>query len=133
MPEDQQPRTPQRPLEPASWARRFAALVIDWILSTVVVFVIVGPHQYSTDRAVGLYVLGVFALECGFGWALTGASVGQAFTRIRVLRTDGRPVSLLPALLRAVLVCLVVPPLVFKPDGRGLHDLAVGSAAYHLP
>jgi hypothetical protein len=26
-----------------------------------------------------------------------------------------------------VLVCLVVPPLVFKPDGRGLHDLAVGS------
>jgi hypothetical protein len=30
-------------------------------------------------------------------------------------------------MLRQVLICLVIPPLVFKPDGRGLHDLAVGT------
>ena len=50
-----------------------------------------------------------------------------------MLRTDGRPLTLLAALLRTLMVCLVVPPLVFRPDGRGLHDLATGSAAYDLP
>jgi hypothetical protein len=29
-------------------------------------------------------------------------------------------------------VALVIPPLVFKPDGRGLHDVAVGSATVPL-
>ena len=40
---------------------------------------------------------------------------------------SGRPLDLLRSLLRVVLVCLVVPPLIYKPDGRGLHDVAVGS------
>ncbi len=32
---------------------------------------------------------------------------------------------------RTLLICLVIPPLIFRSDtGRGLHDLAVGSAAY---
>ena len=45
---------------------------------------------------------------------------------------SGRPVDLLRSLLRAVLVCLVVPPLVFRPDGRGLHDMAAGSRTVPL-
>jgi uncharacterized RDD family membrane protein YckC len=40
---------------------------------------------------------------------------------------DGRPVSLLLALLRTALICLVVPPLVYNPDRRGLHDLLTGT------
>ena len=57
--------------------------------------------------------------------ALSGGSFGQLATRLRVVRIDGsgRPLSLLTALLRQVLICLVIPPLVFRPDGRGLHDL----------
>jgi len=39
---------------------------------------------------------------------------------------------LLPAVLRQVLVALVIPPLVFKPDGRGLHDLAAGTICVTL-
>ena len=35
--------------------------------------------------------------------------------------------SLLRCVLRQVLVAVVVPPLVFRPDGRGLHDMAAGS------
>ena len=45
---------------------------------------------------------------------------------------SGRPLSLLVALLRQVLICLVIPPLVFRPDGRGLHDLAARSAVVPL-
>jgi hypothetical protein len=31
-----------------------------------------------------------------------------------------------------VLICLVIPPLVFRPDGRGLHDLVCHSAVVPL-
>ncbi len=48
-----------------------------------------------------------------------------------MLTTEGRPLSLLVAIARTLLICVVVPPLIFKPDsGRGLHDLWTGSAAY---
>jgi hypothetical protein len=47
-----------------------------------------------------------------------------------VVPEDGSPrnVDPLRALARQVLIALVVPPLVFRPDGRGLHDIAAGSA-----
>jgi uncharacterized RDD family membrane protein YckC len=64
--------------------------------------------------------------------SLAGGSFGQLAVRVRVLRLDGRPVPLLLALARQLLVCLVIPPLVFRPDGRGLHDLAAGTAAFNL-
>jgi uncharacterized RDD family membrane protein YckC len=40
---------------------------------------------------------------------------------------NGRPVSLLAALLRTALICLVVPPLIYNKDRRGLHDLVLGT------
>lgn len=117
-------------LEPASWARRVGAVLIDGVASALVALVVLGPKRYS-DTSFGPLV--VFFLETGFGTALAGGSFGQLVTRIRVLRTSGRPVSLLRALLRSLLICLVIPPLVFRPDGRGLHDLATDSGAYRLP
>lgn len=132
MPEKPSARPPgARPgLEVASWARRIGALLIDGVASALVTLAVLGPEGYSNSSFGPLVV---FFLETGFGTAIAGGSFGQLLTRIRVLRTDGRPVSLLRALLRSLLVCVVVPPLVFRPDGRGLHDLATDSAAYRLP
>ena len=117
-------------LETASWARRVGALLIDGVASALVALAVLGPERYSNNSFGPLVA---FFLETGFGTAIAGGSFGQLLTRIRVLRTDGRPVSLLRSLLRSLLVCLVIPPLVFRPDGRGLHDLATDSAAYRLP
>jgi hypothetical protein len=44
----------------------------------------------------------------------------------------GGPVPLLKSLLRHLLVLLVIPPLVYRPDGRGLHDVAAGTATITL-
>ncbi len=44
----------------------------------------------------------------------------------------GAPVPLLRSLVRHVMVILVIPPLVFRPDGRGLHDVVAGSATITL-
>ncbi len=120
-------------LEHASWPRRIAALVVDWIGCTLVTVAVLGPQRYGESSS-GWVVLGIFALESALGTALAGGSFGQLACGVRVLRTDGRPLSLLAALLRSVLVCLVIPPLVFRPEtGRGLHDLATGAAAYRRP
>jgi uncharacterized RDD family membrane protein YckC len=121
-------------IETASWARRVLALLVDWIASTLVVVVVLGPAGWSENPASSFYVLGVFALESGVLTALAGGSFGKLATRLRVVQDDGspRPPDLLRSLARAVLVCLVVPPLVFRPDGRGLHDIVAGTRTVRL-
>lgn len=121
-------------IETASWGRRILALCVDWLASTLAVVLLIGPDGWSEDQASGFYVLGVFVLESTVLMALAGGSFGQLATRLRVVRNDGsgRPLDLLRCLLRQVMVALVVPPLVYKPDGRGLHDLAAGSATVRL-
>jgi uncharacterized RDD family membrane protein YckC len=117
--------------EYASWRRRIVALIIDWAASTFVAVGILGPGSYLDDPNSSWIVLGIFALEVSVLTTLTGGSFGQLLTRVRVVTVDGRPLNLLLAVVRTLLVCLVVPPLIFKPDsGRGLHDLWTGSAAY---
>lgn len=117
-------------IETASWGRRILALCVDWLASSLVVVAVIGADGWSEDSRSGFYVLGVFVLESAFLMALLGGSFGQLATRLRVVRYDGsgRPLDLLRALLRQLMVALVVPPLIYKPDGRGLHDLAAGSA-----
>ena len=117
--------------EYASWRRRIAALIIDWAACTLVTIAILGAGSYQDDPNSSWVVLGIFALEVTVLTTLVGGSFGQLLVRIRVLSTEGRPLSLLLALVRTLLICVVIPPLVFKPEtGRGLHDLWTGSAAY---
>ncbi len=121
-------------IETASWGRRMVALIVDWFACTLVVMVALGPVGWLENPYAGFYTLGVFALESAVLTALAGGSFGKLATRLRVVRANGdpRPIDLLPALLRSLLICLLVPPLVFRPDGRGLHDMAAGSATVTL-
>jgi len=116
--------------ETASWGRRILALVVDWIACTLVLL----PFLSYGDREFGLFTLTVFIGESAVLTALGGGSFGQLATRLRVVRSDGtgRPIDLLRAVARQALVALVIPPLVFRPDGRGLHDMVAGSATVTL-
>ncbi len=108
----------------ASWPRRSLALLIDWLASTLVAIALVGLDEWSGNTAGGFWTTGVFLAETTLLTSIAGGSFGKLATGIRVVRlTDGRPPNLLQSLLRGVLVCLVIPPLIFKPDGRGLHDI----------
>jgi uncharacterized RDD family membrane protein YckC len=111
--------------QPASWPRRFLALLVDWLACLAVAQTLVA-YGVVDGNPNGTWTLALFVAESTVFTALLGGSFGKLATRLRVVRADGSggPVGLIGALLRSVLVALVVPPLVFKPDGRGLHDLA---------
>ena len=114
------------PRSVASWGRRIVALFLDWIPSLRVANLVSDLAGLSRDQA-AFVPLAVFLLETALFVAVTGASFGQLAMQLRVARLDGRAVPLLQSLLRSLLVCLVVPPLVFNRDQRGLHDLAAGT------
>ncbi|WP_235735016.1 RDD family protein [Nocardioides alcanivorans] len=118
----------------ASWAQRVLALLVDWGVSTLAVIAVIGPGGWLENDMANFYVLGVFVFEATVLTALMGGSFGKLVLRLRVVRFDasGRPVGLLHCLLRQVMVALVIPPLVYRPDGRGLHDIVAGTVTMTL-
>jgi uncharacterized RDD family membrane protein YckC len=121
---------PQRgPRSVAGWGRRLAALLVDWLASTLVAVAFFGYEWFGATAGqqglVGAAPLLVFWLEASLLTALVGGSFGQLALRVAVVHVDGRPVNLLEALVRTFLILLVVPPLIFNRDQRGLHDLLV--------
>jgi uncharacterized RDD family membrane protein YckC len=127
--------TPDLPFETASWARRILALLVDYAACWGVMLLVYGGDWFGNGSVPSVYLNLLFIGESALLMALSGGSFGQLATRLRVVRVDGsgRPLSLLTALLRQVLICLVIPPLVFRPDGRGLHDMICRSATVPLP
>ena len=110
----------------ASWGRRLVALVIDWFASLLVAAFITSSLGLGDAWGDWLPLL-VFWLETSVGVALAAGSFGQVALRLAVRRIDGRPLDPAGALLRGLLICLVVPPVIYNRDNRGLHDLAVRS------
>lgn len=118
-------------LETASWGRRIIALIVDWMLCTLVVIAIFGLEEYTEPGSIAsVMVLAVYVVESALLTWLAGGSIGKLLTGLCVVPADGhlRKLNPLKALGRQVLVALVIPPLVFRSDGRGLHDLFAGTS-----
>jgi uncharacterized RDD family membrane protein YckC len=108
----------------ASWGRRIVALFIDWFASLLVASAIAGSEVMTGHGWQTWLPLLVFWLQVSLFTALLGGSFGQLAMRVVVVQLNGRPVSLLVALIRTLMICLVVPPVIYNRDRRGLHDLA---------
>jgi uncharacterized RDD family membrane protein YckC len=106
---------------PASLARRFGALLVDWLLCVMVASLFADPRRNGWIAPLVLLV------EYTFFLGLFAQTPGMRVTRIRcVAIEDGGRLGLLRAALRGALLCLLVPALIMK-DLRGLHDRAAGS------
>ncbi len=117
--------------ETASWLRRILALVVDWLVSTLAVIALAGLDSYTdASGPEQFYVLFMYVGESAVLTWFAGGSFGKLATGLRVVPVDGRlrPLHPVRVLVRQVLIALVIPPLVFRPDGRGLHDLFAGTA-----
>jgi uncharacterized RDD family membrane protein YckC len=113
----------------AGWLRRIGALFVDWFASLAVASLLFGRDVLGSNDWESWTTMAVFWVEVSLLTALVGGSFGQLVARVAVLRLDGRPVSLLMSMLRTLLVCLVVPPVIYNRDQRGLHDLVAGTIA----
>lgn len=113
----------QGPRSVARTGRRLAALVVDWLLCTLIAESAL-HSQYWT--------IVIFAAEVYLLTALTGFTVGKRLVGIRVARLDGKPVGLLWALVRTLLLLTVIAPLVTDGDLRGLHDRAANTVVIRI-
>jgi uncharacterized RDD family membrane protein YckC len=111
----------------AGWRRRIGALFIDWFASLAAASLVFGRGVLASNGWESWTTMLVFWLEVSLLTALVGGSFGQLVVRIAVVRLDRRPLSLLMAMLRTLLICLVVPPVIYNRDQRGLHDLVAGT------
>ncbi len=112
----------------AGWSRRFAALLIDWVVCSLIALAFfyhpTTGHAANVLSQPRLWTLLVFGAQDFLLTALTGVTIGKRLLGLRVIRLDGRPVGLARAFVRTLLLMLVVPAMMMDRDLRGLQDKA---------
>ncbi|PRX97112.1 RDD family protein [Allonocardiopsis opalescens] len=106
------------------FGRRIGAIFIDWLLAVAAAQLVPLDHP--------LLPLGVFALVAVVSISLTGTTIGKRLLGVHLAPVGDGPPWAVRVLLRTLLICLVVPPLVWDRDGRGLHDLAARTVSLRL-
>ncbi|WP_136519726.1 RDD family protein [Cellulomonas telluris] len=118
--------------------RRLAALAVDWVACLAVSAVLFPSvaDGVALLRGDPLATLAVFAVENLVLVGTLGNTLGHRLLGLRVVplapargsgALPGAP-GLVRALARTVLLCVVIPAVVWDADGRGLHDRAAGTA-----
>ncbi|MET4637147.1 RDD family protein [Mycetocola sp. 2940] len=112
------PRSVGRP------GRRLAALAIDWASALLIVAAFfpgtVGIGNGWSNSIVFAVLQVVFV-------ATTGGSVGHRLVGLRVVPLSGGYVGLWRPAVRALLLVLILPALVWDSDQRGFHDKLAGT------
>ncbi len=111
----------------ASWSARLAALLVDWLASTLVALALFGPGVMVDSGWRMFMPLTVFFVESAVLTTLTGSSFGQLLARVGVTRLDGGPLGLWRPAVRSLLKCLVLPVVVVGAERRHLADLLLGT------
>ncbi len=108
--------------------RRLVAFVVDCVLAAVITSVFAHRDFALHDQAANSWSLLTWFLITVVGVAFFAATPGMVLFGLRVARVDGASyVFPLRAAVRAILVMLVVPAVIWDADRRGLHDRAAGT------
>ncbi len=111
---------PERgPRSVARLGRRIAALAIDWAIA-----VALSAAFFAYDSIVTLLIF--VGLQVLFTIVIN-ASIGHVVLGMRVVPMAGGLLGVWRPLVRALLIALVIPALLFDENHRGLHDRAAGT------
>ena len=99
--------------------RRVAAIAIDWALSATISIAFFSYDPWAT--------LAIFAAEQVVFVLTINASIGHLVLGLRVVPVAGGYLGVWRPIARAILVCLVIPAVIWDRDQRGLHDRAIGT------
>ena len=149
---------PAAPLTYASLQLRIVAAILDALVlvSSLMLFVVIGgfqvllrsdfgdvdPPQSAFYIWVGFILVFIPFVPLYFGllWSWKGQSVGMMAMHIKVVRRDGRPLSLGRALARSLAWPLSLLPLglglvtiFLDGENRALHDYLAGTTVLALP
>ena len=103
-----------------SFGRRLVALVVDWGVALLIAgWLLRGLGQFGP--------LLVLLVENVVLVGTAGATLGHRLLGLRVETVEGGAPGPVKALVRSVLLCLAIPPLVWDADQRGLHDRWAGT------
>jgi hypothetical protein len=101
------------------FGRRLLALAIDWLLAVIISITFFHYNAFAT--------LGVFAVMQIIFLITIGGSIGHIVTRMRLVPLRGGYIGIWRPIVRTVLLCLVIPAVIYDHDQRGLHDRAISS------
>ncbi|WP_062466532.1 RDD family protein [Demequina maris] len=118
--------------------RRLAGIAIDWVLCLLISSAFFPDPSYATEGVTGIErallagvpfaTLAVWAVQHLLLVATLGTTIGHRLMGVRVVREDGAlAVGFGKAAIRTGLLALVIPAVVWGPDGRGLHDRLAGT------
>ncbi|MFC7330755.1 RDD family protein [Marinactinospora rubrisoli] len=111
------------------FGRRIAGLLLDWLLCVAATQLLFDTTPAETANTALL----VFALQEVVLISLLGTTVGRGMVGIRISGTGERRLPWFVAVLvRTVLLCLVIPAVVYDRDQRGLHDRAAGTVTQRI-
>ncbi|MEU4601929.1 RDD family protein [Kribbella sp. NPDC023972] len=126
----------QGPGSVSGWGRRILALLLDWLIAGLVASAITskpmwaGGNDYNTSQLVTFFAMS--AILTG----LVGSTIGHRVCGLRVVpvrgtKTDTVPPGLIAGVIRSLLICLLLPAVVYDRDRRGLHDRAAKTVVVH--
>ncbi len=107
------PRSVARP------GRRIAALAIDFALAALLSAAF---FQYN-----GVASTLIFAATQVLFITLVAGGIGHLLVGIRVVPISGGWIGWWRPVVRTLLLCAVIPPLIWDADQRGLHDKLAGT------
>lgn len=110
---------PEGPRSIGRFGRRLAALALDWgsaVLLSVAFF------NYEAWATLALFAL----LQIVFLLTLNG-SPGHLVLGLRVVPVAGGYLGLWRPVARTLLLCLVIPAVIWDRDQRGMHDRLCGT------
>jgi hypothetical protein len=99
--------------------RRIGAIAIDWGLSLLISLAFFHYDAWAT--------LGIFAVEQILFIALLSGSIGHLIVGLRVVPLASGWVGVWRPAVRTVLLCLVIPAVIWDKDQRGVHDKVAGT------
>lgn len=99
--------------------RRIGALAIDWASAVLISVAFFEYDPFAT--------LLVFAVVQIVFIPTLGGSPGHRILGMRLILVGNGWVGVWRPVVRTILLCLVIPAVVWDPDQRGLHDKAVGT------
>ncbi|MGV8896017.1 MAG: RDD family protein [Rhodoglobus sp.] len=99
--------------------RRFAAIAVDWASA-----VLISVAFFNYDP---LATLAVFAVAQSVFLLTANGSLGHLLLGMRVVPLQGGYLGAWRPLVRTILLCLVIPAVIWDADQRGMHDRIVGT------